>query len=364
MLAMLLVVHGVIHLVGWAKAFGVANLPHLIQPISHGMGVMWLAAALLFFAAAVSLLAWPRGWWAIGACAVAVSMIAIASSWGDAKLGMLPNALAFAAALFGFLAQGPLSLRAEYDRDVARGRSQIFAESQITEDELAHLPAAVRRYLCVAGVIGRPRVQNVRVRMHGRIRNGADARWMPITAEQFNFVDPPGRFFYLNASMFRVPVQGYHRFAGASATMRVKVAALFNVVDASGGEMNQAEMVTLFNDMCVFAPATLIDPGIEWETVDAQKVRATFAKNGRTTRAELSFNEAGELTNFRSDDRYQTSPDSAARRVRWSTPLTDYRSFGTVRLASRGEGRWHEDSGEYAYIELTVDEVQYNLGPR
>jgi hypothetical protein len=32
---------------------------------------------------------------------------------------------------------------------------------------------------------------------------------------------------------------------------------------------------SLFNDMCLFAPATLIDPAMEWEPVDAQKVRAT-----------------------------------------------------------------------------------------
>jgi hypothetical protein len=32
-----------------------------------------------------------------------------------------------------------------------------------------------------------------------------------------------------------------------------------------------------------------------------------------------------------------------------------------VRLASRGAGRWHAPGGEYAYIELEIDEVNYNL---
>jgi hypothetical protein len=48
---------------------------------------------------------------------------------------------------------------------------------------------------------------------------------------------------------------------------------------------------------------------------------------------------------------------------RWSTPLADYRSFGPARLASRGEGRWHEPR-EYTYIELTLDDVQYNVRSR
>jgi hypothetical protein len=35
-----------------------------------------------------------------------------------------------------------------------------------------------------------------------------------------------------------------------------------------------------------------------------------------------------------------------------------------VRLPSEGQGRWHDTDGEYAYIELTVDDVQYNVGRR
>jgi hypothetical protein len=98
-----------------------------------------------------------------------------------------------------------------------------------------HLPLPVQRYLRATGVVGQPRVRNFHVRMHGRIRNGPDARWIPITAEQYNFVDEPARLFYLNGAMLMVPVQGYHRYVGPSATMRVKAAALMPVVDVSGG---------------------------------------------------------------------------------------------------------------------------------
>ena len=85
--AALLVLHGLIHLIGAAKAFGWAELPELTQPISPGLGVWWLTAAALFPAAAVLLFASPRWWWAAGACAVAVSMYVIIHSWPDAKAG-------------------------------------------------------------------------------------------------------------------------------------------------------------------------------------------------------------------------------------------------------------------------------------
>jgi hypothetical protein len=110
------------------------------------------------------------------------------------------------------------------------------------------------------------------------------------------------------------------------------------------------------------APATLIDPAIEWSPIDANMVRARFTNAGHAIQADLSFNAAGELTNFVSDDRYQASTSGAGmRRLRWSTPIAAYRSYGAMRLPSGGEGRWHEPDGEYAYIELAIDDVQYNV---
>jgi Family of unknown function (DUF6544) len=223
----------------------------------------------------------------------------------------------------------------------------------------------LQRYLRATGVLRHPRVHNFRARMHGRIRNRPDARWIPLAAEQYNFIDEPARLFYLTGSTFMIPVQGYHRYVGSSARMRVKAAALVPIVDVSGREMNQGGTVTMFNDLCVMAPAALIDPAIVWESIDAFTARARFTNAGHTIAAELTFNKEDELTNFRSDDRYQTSPDGkSVKKVRWSTPLGNYRSFGDVRLASGGEARWHEPDGEYAYIELTIDEVEYNVHSR
>jgi hypothetical protein len=360
--ASLLVVHGLIHLLGAAKAFGWAELGQLTQPISPAFGALWFVSVLLFLATATALFAWPRGWWAIGAAAVAVSMFVILRSWTDANVGALANALVFFGVVFGFLSQGPFSLRAEYDRDVALHLPTAASASPLTEADLARLPDPVQQYLRVTGAVGQPRVRNFRVRMHGRIRNGRQDRWMPLAAEQYNVVEPVARLFYLTASMFAIPVQGYHRYIGSSASMRVKAAALVPVVSAAGQEMTRGETVTFFNDMCLMAPATLIHPAITWEAVDARTARARFTNAGHTIRAVLSFNDAGELIDFVSDDRLQASGDGTIMRsLRWSTPITRYRTYGAVRLPAGGEARWHEPEGEYAYIELTIDDVEYNV---
>jgi hypothetical protein len=91
--AALLVVHGLIHLLGFAKGVGLAELPQLREPVSLAFGLLWLLAALLFIATAISLFAWPRVWWSVASCAVLISMVAIAGAWADAKFGAVANAI-------------------------------------------------------------------------------------------------------------------------------------------------------------------------------------------------------------------------------------------------------------------------------
>lgn len=258
--------------------------------------------------------------------------------------------------------QARVGLRTAFERDVDAALARVAPVQPVVDADLAPLPEPVQRYLRVAGVVGQPRVANVYARMHGRIRNGRAARWIPLTAEQYNVASPPSRFFYLHGSMFAVPVHGYHRYVGASAAMTVKAAGLVTIADAAGEEMTISETVTLFNDMCILAPAMLLDAPIVWEPVDARSTRARFSNAGHTIGATLSFAESGELVDFRSDDRRQIAPDGrVAKKMGWSTPLAAYRWFGSVRLASGGEARWHEPDGDYAYIELTFDAVQYNV---
>jgi len=57
--AIVLVLHGLIHLVGFAKAFALADFPQLSQPIAPAFGAFWLLASLLFLAAATAATAAP-----------------------------------------------------------------------------------------------------------------------------------------------------------------------------------------------------------------------------------------------------------------------------------------------------------------
>jgi hypothetical protein len=330
-------------------------MKELVLAISRGMGVVWLAAAVLFVASAVALHAAPRWFWLVGALAIVASQLAILRSWGDARFGTIANVIALVAVLHAAFARGPFGLRAEYDALVDDGLASIAGcpAATITEADLAPLPAPVQRYLRFAGVVGTPRLHGFKARMTGRIRGAADAEWMPFVAEQHNFFDPPRRYFFMDATRGGLPVDGLHAFGDAGATMRVRVLSLVPVVTLSGEVLTRTETVTIFNDMCIFAPASLLDPSIRWKLLDDRTVEATYTNGPHTVTSVLVFGDDGALVDFWSDDRPALAPDGVTLLPqRWSTPVGEYRTQGPYRLASKGEARYAAPSGDYAYIEF------------
>lgn len=173
----------------------------------------------------------------------------------------------------------------------------------------------------------------------------------------------------MDATLFGLPVDVLHVLSGPTATMRVKLCSVVPMVNAAGPDMDRAETVTLFNDLCILAPAALIDAPIVWQSIDDDHVRGVFTNGEHTVTADLTF-DGGDLVDFVSDDRMSTSRDGTTTPRRWSTPLHDYRTLGTRRLATRGQGVWHtadphaaDPHATYVYLEYNLDSIACNLAP-
>jgi len=146
---------------------------------------------------------------------------------------------------------------------------------------------------------------------------------MPIKSQQYNFFDEPSRFFYIKAKMFGIPFDGLHVYSGNEATMQIKVASMFQVVDAKGEKMNHGETVTVLNDMYLMTPATLISETIRWEPIDSHSVKAFYTNDKITVTAILIFNQIGELIDFISEDRYYCEDGKTYLSYKCSTPISN-----------------------------------------
>jgi hypothetical protein len=359
----MLAVHALIHLLGFVKAFRPSALDALTLPIGRLLGLVWLTAALALGVAAAALALGHGRWWLPAAIGVVLSQVAITASWRDAWAGTLVNAV-IAAMLVPALADlRPSSNHATYRRRVAEAMARPGGPERIvTDGDLAHLPPLVRGYLARVGAIGRPRVRTVRVRFHGTIRENPASAWMPFTGEQHSILDRPERLFFLRATRAGLPVDGLHAFRADEATMRIRLASLVAVVDIAGGTLVRSETVTFLNDLCLLAPAALIDAPIAWEEAGPRAVRARYTLGHQQVSAVLTFDAAGDLVDFRSDDRRQDA-GGADRPVPWTTPVSRFRTFaGGSRLPGYGEGWWHPAEGAFAYLRIELDDITYNVG--
>lgn len=359
--AALLVLHGAIHLMGFAKAFGLAALPGLRHRIARTFGVLWLIAAVLFVGTAALLFAAPDWWWLTALPAIVVSQVVIVDSWRDAKLGTIANAIILVPLTLTLLGLRSTSFRSLYAAEVAR-REPSPPARVVTEAEIATLPAPVQTYLRRTGSVGRPRVHGVEARFTGAIRPSHEASWMTFEADQHERFDRPARWFFIRGSRLGVPFEALHVYRGSSATMQVRLASLFDVVDARGPEMDQSETVTLFNDMWLLAPSSLVDADIQWHPIDERTVSAIFTHAGHTVAAQIVFDADGDLADFRSNDRYQTEDGRTYRKLPWSTPVSGYREFDGRRLAAYGEGVWQEPGGPFVYGRFELRDVRWDTG--
>ena len=202
----------------------------------------------------------------------------------------------------------------------------------------------------------------LQARFHGRIRGGPTKPWMTFSGEQVNtYGDQPSRLFLMDAELFGLPIEVLHAFESGAASMRVRALSLFTMVDASGPEMDRAETVTIFNDLCILAPGALVNAPITWDVLDEHHVRGSYTYGTNTVAAGLTFNDDDELVDFVSDDRTAVSTDGKTfTPQRWSTPISSYRGMGAWRLGTVGEGHWHAPDGEFAYLEFRLDDITYN----
>lgn len=352
----LVTIHGLIHLMGFAKAFQYAEMKQLTIAISKPIGLMWLTATFLFVTTAILFLLKKDYWTIFAIGAVVISQIVIILSWHDAKFGTIANVLILLASIIGY---GTWSYYNKYQNDVKTNLQQkeYFQNSQLTEMDIQHLPEPVKKYIRYTGSIGKPKVNNFKIEFRGKIRKDEQSEWMPFTSEQYNFMEIPTRLFFMKAVMKSLPVAGYHVYKNGDAYMDIRLLSLFKVQYQDGDEMDKAETVTFFNDMCCMAPATLIDKRISWQVTGENIVKATFTNNGITITADLFFNEVGELINFKSNDRYNTD---AGKKLPWASPLRDYKVVNGYKLAGYAETIYTYPDRDLTYGTFEVSSIKYN----
>jgi hypothetical protein len=281
-------------------------------------------------------------------------------NWQDAKFGSIANVIVLVIAIIALAGR---HFEGQYNQDVAQSfenasiSKDVVSEEIVSEKDIENIPVPVQKYLRYVGVLGKPKIETAKAIFKGKMREkGKD--WFAFTSAQYNFFENPTRLFFMKANFKGLPTQGYHRYKDEEASMLIKLLSMFPVVAIKEPEMFKTETVTFFNDMCLFAPAALIDDKIEWQIIDDTSVKATYTNKKATVSAILYFNEKHQLINFVSEDRMDVNSN---QKVPFSTPVTKYGTINGYNLPVAADAVWRFPEADFVYGKFYLLDVQYNL---
>jgi hypothetical protein len=223
-------VHGLVHLMGFMKAFDLAKIPQLTANISKHVGVAWLAAFALFLFSSGLFIAKKEWWWLFTFIAVILSQILIITSWQDAKFGTIPNLIILLVVIISFSIW-------QFHVQVERETKEILMENSsvkqiVTEEMAKNLPLPVKKWLKNSGVIDREIIQTVYLEQKGLMRLKPEQKeWIKSEAKQYFTTQNPSFIWSVKTSMRGLPVVGRDLFKDGQGKMKIKLLGLLPVVD-------------------------------------------------------------------------------------------------------------------------------------
>lgn len=364
--AFLLVAHGSIHLLGFVKEFGFAEIPELtgrtLLPLSRGaariIGLLWFVAAVLFIGASLGVLVHAGWWWRVAGLAVLLSQALIIVAWPDAKAGTIPNAVIVCAFLIAF---GQWSFTRQIEGEVKELLSSASSPhgTVVTEADLIPLPPIVQRWLLASGVVGRERASTVRLKQLGLLRTSADQAWMPATATQYFTVAEPAFIWTVDVTMAgMLPLAGRDRYVVGHGNMLIKALSLVPVVNAADDKIDQGSLLRYLGEI-VWFPSAALAPYITWAPVDSTTARATLTHGGHSVSGDFRFDQDGRFLSM-SARRFMGSGNEATMED-WFIPAREWKEFDGVMVPSRGDVIWKLATGDFNYYSWEITTVEVNV---
>jgi hypothetical protein len=251
-------------------------------------------------------------------------------------------------------------------RVAAAGLPGQFPESRlVTADDVAGLPAAVRRYLGFMEVVGRPVDRSFRVAMAGEFRRGPRDGWLPMRALQYSCAQPVARIFTMRLVFARaLPMIGHDTYLAGRGAMHGRLLGAVTVAQGRGPEYDLGELTTFLDDAVLLAPSMLLGLATTWRELDADTFEVSLTDSGHTATGRVSLDERGAPRDFRSSDRFVDLPEGLVR-AEWRTPVPGWTREGGRPFPMPGGAEWLLPEGPLRYVRggFLPGTVRYDVPP-
>ena len=356
-LIIIFLVHGLLHLPGFFKAFGKGDVIRLAGYISRPMGLLWLLAAVVFLIVATLIIMNKQGWPFFAIAAVILSQTLIIMSWQDAKWGTVVNIIIL---ILSVPALGRFHFEAMVKKEVIGLLKEAPQNRTIVKmEDLGHLPGSVQNWLIESGVVGKDNVFTGRLKQHGQMKTQPNGKWMAFDAVQYFNLQTPGFNWAAQVDAFpMVHLSGRDKLTYGEGEMKIKLLSLINVVDEKGNEkVNSGSMLRFLGEICWF-PSAALEDYISWEEIDSLTAKATFTQQNKEVSGIFRFSTEGELLSFEAE-RYYGGDENSAKHP-WLIEVLEHKVFDEIKVPSKCRVTWKLPEGDFNWLNLEITFLEYN----
>ncbi|WP_347925605.1 DUF6544 family protein [Pontimicrobium sp. SW4] len=356
--ALIVIIHALIHLLGFVKAFQLAEITQLTQNISKPIGMLWLFATIAFLIS-ITLVLLKKDWWFfVALIAVIISQTLIIIYWKDAKFGTIANAIIL---LVSISAYGNYRFNKMVQTESKQILQNIKVENLpiVSKSAINHLPEIVQKWMLNSGVIGKEQMVSVHLKQVGEMRIKPDGNWMPFTATQdFNVKNPAFVWATKVKVMPIISMVGRDKLYNGEGEMLIKLASLIPVVnEGENDKINQGAMIRFLAEICWF-PSAVINDNITWESINDTSAKATLTINDKSVLGLFTFSDEGNLMSFEAQRYYGGKNDSKLEK--WYVEMLSYKTFNGITIPNKSSVTWKLNEGDFNWLQLEITNLKFN----
>lgn len=351
--------HGLIHFLGFAKAFGISEVKGLSLPISKPVGVVWLLASILLSIYPILNYFNNQYAWLFGFIASILSQTLIIYFWSDAKYGTLLNLIILGVVACSF-GSARFQTLVEKEKNKILSIQEVETTEMFTESEIEDLPQAVKSWLINSGAIGKAKTQNGKVIQKAQLKMKPEQEdWYIAKALQYSTINNPSFLWTINLKMNSLMwFKGRDKFQNGKGEMLIKMNSIINVVNESGKKIDEGSLQRFLGEM-VWFPSLAVSPYVSWKEIDQLTAEATINYKNTSGSGTFYFDKSGDFIRYEAMRFHGNEPNS--ERKKWILTVDNYQVFDGIKIPSKMKASWKLDNGFWTWLKLEIVEIEYNL---
>ncbi|MFN1836272.1 DUF6544 family protein [Balneola sp. MJW-20] len=351
LMAIILFIHGTLHLPGFFKAYELIPVDAIRTSISRSAGLIWLTASLLFDLAATLLIIGISFWWVFGFTALILSQLLIIRFWTDAKFGSIINLIIAVMVFSGYSGEA-------YQKKLTAEKAHFIEMAEISHNLKAYpdkLPLIIQKWLKNSGADSITAPAYLVLTQDLQLKTDRDQKeWDQAEAVQLISITEPAFLWNMTMNRRLITITGRDKYMDQHGDMEIRINN-FPVVDEYGPKTTEASLQRYLAEI-VWAPWSAASHHIRWIQFDSLTAEALITDSELKTKGTFIFNENGDVRSFRAL-RYRHSDDEAEREE-WIIDLLKYESMKGIRIPVLAEVSWKTEGDKQTWLRLRIRDIK------